>query len=251
MKTYQRVPVYNMKIKHKTYFVGATLPEMLIVLMISMLIVSILVSLLMRIHQYRQQQQQQLQLQNQVHKALQLMSKDLRRAGYHAVKQENNLALFQIDGKSIQLNQEKSSYYQCVMFFYDLNMDGCIGSQRKNQACIENGRNSSTKLNEELFGYRYGNNNIEMLLMEKNSFVEECRAEECQRHLNNSACTAKRWYKLLPESYIVEMLKFNWLPEKKGVQITLKVYLNEQKQIAYQATALVPLLSEVQNAALP
>lgn len=241
----------KMKIKHRTYFVGATLPEMLIVLMISMLIVSILVSLLMMVYQYRQQQQQQLQLQNQVHKALQLMSKDLRRAGYHAAKRENNLALFQIGGKSIQLNQEKSGYFQCVMFFYDLNMDGCIGSQRRNQACIENERNSSSRLDEELFGYRYGNNNIEMLLMEKNSFVEECRAEECQRHLNNSACTAKRWYKLLPESYIVEMLKFNWLPEKKGVQITLKVYLNEQKQITYQATALVPLLNEVQNAALP
>ena len=95
----------KMKIKHRTHFVGATLPEMLIVLMISMLIVSILVSLLMMVYQYRQQQQQQLQLQNQVHKALQLMSKDLRRAGYHAAKRENNLALFQIEGKSIQLNQ--------------------------------------------------------------------------------------------------------------------------------------------------
>ena len=49
----------------------------------------------------------------------------------------------------------------------------------------------------------------------------------------------------------METLKFNWLAEKKGIQITLKVHLNEQKQIAYQATVLVPLLNEVQNAALP
>ncbi len=44
------------------------------------------------------------------------MSKDLRRAGYHAAKRENNLALFQIEGKSIQLNQENPVIFNVLCF---------------------------------------------------------------------------------------------------------------------------------------
>ncbi len=100
--------------------------------------------------------------------------------------------------------------------FYDLNMDGCIGSQRRNQACIENERNSSSRLDEELFGIVTVITILKCCLWIKTVLLNNAELMSADDISIIRNCTAKRWYKLLPESYVVETLKFNWLAEKKG-----------------------------------
>lgn len=241
----QPVPVCPMPRKTTPFLLGVTLPELLVTLAIACLLMMILSNWVLYLYRQQEQRQQQLQLQQAVHSALQLMSKDLRRSGYHFPKSQHNLSLFQWQKRSLTLNLPKQDYYQCAMFFYDLNKDGCIGNQNSNTACTMGAQNNSQNIQKELFGYRLAAGNLEMLFMFAGTINENCTTANCQRHINNPSCYSKGWSKFFDQRYMVRELSFRWLAEQRGLSISLTVSLRSEPTLSYQATALVPLLNEV------
>ncbi|WP_065238680.1 hypothetical protein [Gallibacterium genomosp. 3] len=247
MSRVQPVLVCNINRKTPIFLLGTTLPELLIGLAITSLLIILFSHWVVYLYRYSDQQQQRLQLQQTVHQALQLMSKDIRRAGYHAPLSQNNLSLFQYQKRSLTLNLPKQDSYQCVMFFYDANRDGCIGTSQ-NQGCVANGINQTKDVQKELFGYRLNARQLEMLFMFEDTIPQHCSAISCQQHLNNPSCYSRGWTKVLDEQrYIVQDLAIRWLEEKRGLSIGLTVSLREQPKITYQATTLIPLLNEVKE----
>ncbi|MFC0309579.1 Type II secretory pathway, component PulJ [Gallibacterium trehalosifermentans] len=229
------------------FFIGATLPELLMAIALTSLLVLILSNWLLSLYHYQSQRQQQLQLQQDVHQALQMIRKDLRRSGYHYPNKNNNLALFRYQNKSINLVLPKQDYYQCVLFFYDLNKDGCIGNKQGSESCMLGTRNNTTEIQKELFGYRLAAGNLEVLFMFDKTIDHACSAVSCQQHLNNPTCQSKGWSKYFDSRYRVESLAFRWLPENRGMSVDLTVVLRNQENYRYQATVLIPLLNEVQE----
>ncbi|SPX42263.1 Type II secretory pathway component PulJ [Haemophilus influenzae] len=78
-----------------------------------------------------------LKLQAELQRTLQLIGKDLRRLGFRALNAkltESNLSLFELDeqGTAIFISQEDNAPpNSCVLFFYDLNKNGCIAKVRR------------------------------------------------------------------------------------------------------------------------
>lgn len=228
---------------------GVTLPEILIVLTISSLLILVLSNWVITLYRQQQQQQQLLQLQQMSQSALQMMSKDLRRSGYRRPRLDHNFALFQVQNRSLTLNLAKQDYYQCVLFFYDLNLDGCIGSApNQNQSCVVDGINNSKDIQLELFGYRFQAGNLERLAMfsGENQFIaNRCNTKTCQLHLLNPSCESRGWTKFFDPKFVVKHFAFRWLADQQGVAIELTLALAENPQLGYAATAIVPLINEV------
>ena len=98
---------------------------------------------------YAQTQQQnqrlmlQLKLQAELQRTIQLIGKDLRRVGFRGANQkliEDNLALFELDekGTAITIAQaDNAPSNSCVLFFYDLNSNGCIGEKYTKNTCVK------------------------------------------------------------------------------------------------------------------
>ena len=69
-----------------------------------------------------------------------------------------------------QMNAEKSN--SCVVFFYDLNVDGCIGGQYKGDTCLTNGKNATKEIERELFGYRLNKKMVETRFVAVRAILE-------------------------------------------------------------------------------
>ncbi|MFC0322656.1 Type II secretory pathway, component PulJ [Gallibacterium melopsittaci] len=233
-----------MRYNQRFFLTGTTLPELLIAITVASFLLIMLSNWCISVYHYNVQQQQRLQLQQDVHQALQLMTKDIRRSGYHYPIKNNNLALFRYQNRSINLVLPKQDYYQCALFFYDLNKDGCIGNRQGNNACMQGNQNKSTAIQKELFGYRLMSGNLEVLFMFSGSMNDNCSIVSCQQHLHNPTCNGKGWMKYFDQHYYVEDVAFRWLPENRGIRADLTVSLRDRPNIRYQAQSFIPLINE-------
>lgn len=223
--------------------------QTLLGLMLSLTLSSFLLLTMIGFYNYSQQQNreilQRLQLQAELQRAVQLIGKDLRRAGFRAASDKvvsGNFHLFAQDGNisSLTINQGNS----CVLFFYDLDMNGCIGTKFKSGICAENNKNATQEIERELFGYRLNNNMLETRLTYKNAVNQNCEQEQCRRYIQQSACNGGGWTDLLDEKeYEITQLKFNWLAERKGIEVLLSGNLSDNKDIRYETSIVVPLLN--------
>nr|WP_005587310.1 type II secretion system protein J [Aggregatibacter actinomycetemcomitans] len=153
--------------------------QSLVALMISVALSSSLFLVIMQFYSQHQQQNREmllrLQLQMELQRVIQLMGKDLARSGFRAVNnklKQNNIALFEQENTPsavtiAQVNGEKNN--SCVLFFYDLDANGCIGGNYKGDACVVNGRNNTREIERELFGYRLNQNMLETRLTYKSA----------------------------------------------------------------------------------
>lgn len=223
--------------------------QTLLGLMFSLTLSSFLLLSIISFYHYSQQQNreilQHLQLQAELQRAVQLIGKDLRRAGFRAVSDKvthSNFHLFEQDAKikSLTINQGGS----CALFFYDLDMNGCIGTKFKNGICAEHDRNTTQEIERELFGYRLNNKMLETRLTYKNAVNQSCEKTQCQSYLQPSACNGGGWTDLLDEkTYEITQLKFNWLAGQQGIEVILAGNLTENKAIRYETSIVVPLLN--------
>ncbi|KOE69820.1 hypothetical protein RO04_07740 [Aggregatibacter actinomycetemcomitans] len=228
--------------------------QSLVALMISVALSSFLFLVIMQFYSQHQQQNREmllrLQLQMELQRVIQLMGKDLARSGFRAVNnklKQNNIALFEQENTPsavtiAQVNGEKNN--SCVLFFYDLDANGCIGGNYKGDACVVNGRNNTREIERELFGYRLHKNMLETRLTYKNAVKQNCSQDECRRYTQQSACHHGGWADLLDEKeYEISQLSFDWLSEQKGIEIRLSGRFKHHKQIEYETSMIVPLLN--------
>lgn len=228
--------------------------QTLVALMISVALSSFLLLVIMQFYSQHQQQNREmllrLQLQTELQRVIQLIGKDLARSGFRALSDKltkNNFALFELGNvpSSVfitQMNIERNN--SCVLFFYDLDSNGCIGTGYQEGACISNKRNATKEIERELFGYRLHQKMLETRLTYKNTVKQNCNREECQRYTQQSACNHGGWVDLLDDKvYEISHLSFDWLAEKQGVEIRLAGHFKTNKKIKYETSLVVPLLN--------
>ena len=228
--------------------------QSLVSLMLSISLSSFLFLVILQFYSQHQQQNQEmllrLQLQTELQRVIQLIGKDLARAGFRAVSEKlarNNLSLFEQPNppSAITIAQmETENSNSCVLFFYDLNVNGCIGGQYKGDSCLVNERNTTKEIERELFGYRLNKKMVETRLTYKSAVKQNCSFEDCQRYTQQSACNHGGWVDLLDEKeYEITHLTFDWLAEQKGVEVRLMGNLKQNKKITYETAIVVPLLN--------
>ena len=171
---------------------GETLVGLLISLGLSALLLLLVAQFYAQTQQQNQRLMLQLKLQAELQRTIQLIGKDLRRVGFRAANQkliEDNLALFELDekGTAITIAQaDNAPLNSCVLFFYDLNTNGCIGEKYTKNTCANGVKNVAKNIEKELFGYKLNGKMIETKQTYKNAVNADCRSEECQRALTGS-----------------------------------------------------------------
>ena len=117
--------------------------QTLLALMLSLALSSFLLSVVLSFYGYIQRQNhdvlRKLQLQTELQRVLQTLGRDIRRAGFRALSEgsiQNNLSLFELDetGTAVTIGQSTNSpLNSCVLFFYDVNGNGCIGANKQRE----------------------------------------------------------------------------------------------------------------------
>ena len=232
--------------------------QSLVSLMLSISLSSFLLLVILQFYGQHQQQNREmllrLQLQTELQRVIQLIGKDLARAGFRAVSDKltkDNLSLFEQPSQPsaitiAQMNAEKSN--SCVVFFYDLDVNGCVGGQYKGDSCLVTERNTTKEIERELFGYRLHQKMVETRLTYKSAVKQNCSFEDCQRYTQQSACNHGGWVDLLDEKeYEISDLTFTWLAEQKGIEVRLIGSLKQHKKISYETAIVVPLLNREES----
>lgn len=188
-----------------------------------------------------------LQLQSEVQRAVQLMGKDMRRAGFRAATEKvSNLSWFEAEnGRALQLfSRQKNAEANCAIFFYDIDTSGCIGSAIKNNSCLAGQRNATNQIERELFGYRLDKGMLETRLTYKSAVNSQCLEQECRSYLQQNACESVGWVDLFDSQLIrVHRLHFSWLIEPIAIQIELEASLKKTPHLTYHTNLIVPLLN--------
>lgn len=110
---------------------------------------------------------------------------------------------------------------------------------------MNKGKNATSEIGTELFGYRLNKNMIESRQTYKNSVSQTCSQEQCRSYLQQPACNASGWTDLLDEKdYAISQLEFNWIANRQGIEIILAGYLKSLPDIRYQTNIIVPLLNQ-------
>ena len=223
-------------------------------LLISITISSFLLIVISKFYVFSQteslQWQQRLQLQNELQRILQLISKDIRRAGARSLNpklQQHNFSLFLLNGQQAwniaQDNGETKN--SCAVFLYDLNGDGCIGNRFTGHSCIKNNRNNTAEISTELFGYRLSQKTIKTRTLHKKKTNDHCVQQDCEKYLQAEACSTGSWTDLLDsQQYAVKKLEFTPIENGKGIKIELAGFIRNKPEISYEASSIIPLLNQ-------
>ncbi|BFU59563.1 MULTISPECIES: PulJ/GspJ family protein [Rodentibacter] len=230
--------------------------QTLLSLMISLAISAALLFVISQFYVDTQIQNQKiflrLKLQAEIQRTIQLIGKDLRRAGFRALNDkliESNLNLFELDekGSALIISQaNNAAQNSCVLFFYDLDANGCIGEKYTKNTCINGNQNVAKGIEKELFGYKLNGKMIETKQTYKNTIKVNCQFGECQKALQQSACNAGGgWTDLLDEKeYEITHLQFNRFAEGKGIEIRLGGNLKNYPEIHYETAMVVALWNQ-------
>ena len=216
--------------------------QSLVSLMLSISLSSFLFLVILQFYSQHQQQNQEmllrLQLQTELQRVIQLIGKDLARAGFRAVSEklaQNNLSLFEQPNppSAITIAQMETE-----------NSNSCVGGRYKGNTCLANEKNATKEIERELFGYRLNKKMVETRLTYKSAVKQNCSFEDCQRYTQQSACNHGGWVDLLDEKeYEISDFTFTWLAEQKGVEVRLMGNLKQNKKITYETAIVVPLLN--------
>ncbi|WGE32903.1 hypothetical protein NYR60_06190 [Actinobacillus genomosp. 2] len=209
---------------------------MLISLFLAVGLLIIVSQLYGQFYQNKVKQNELLMLQKESHQLLSYLQQHIQHMGYQGhTREQSNFYLFEKEDKryAIDLNG------RCLLFFYDLNHDGCLGKRAtKNAHCISRQTNQTKELAKEVFGIKLENKSL--YIYDKNT-LEHCTYQECRKLLN--ACRDK-WRKFTSEQdYLVERLLFEWKEENKLLHIALKLTSNRQKAVSYEVNSLVYILN--------
>lgn len=216
-------------------FSGISLIEILLSLTLGSFLLFIL-SKYFSDHYYNQVKQRELlNLQQHTHQLLTYFQQHIQHIGYQGRNRDkNNYNLFLTNNKAYQLNNP-----QCLLFFYDVNGDGCLGSRIKKQECEINGVNNTKDVNKEIFGFTFKNKN---LFVFDDNFFSNCYKNQCQNWSKN--CSQYKWSNITELSdYQVEHLAFNWIKVNQLMKIELQLSSVKLPLVQYQSSVYSYLLN--------
>ena len=225
--------------------------QTLLSLMLSLALSSLLLLVMSQFYTNTQVQNQQmllrLKLQAELQRTIQLIGKDLRRAGFRALNNkliETNVFLFELNeqGGAILISQANNAPQKsCALFFYDLDANGCIGQKYTKNSCLNGNQNTAKEIEKELFGYKLNGKMIETKQTYKTAVKAGCKSAECQQALQQPACNAGGgWTDLLDENeYEITRLQFHRVAEGKGIEVQLAGNLKANPEIHYETAIVV------------
>ncbi|WGE80847.1 hypothetical protein NYR66_07845 [Actinobacillus equuli subsp. haemolyticus] len=219
----------------KTKLSAFSLIELLLSLSLAVFIVLLAAKSYSQFTQNSHKQKEDLFLQKEAHQLVHYFQQHVQHLGFQGANRENsNFSLFEKDKKYYALTKES-----CLIFFYDLNNDGCLGKRKtKNASCIKNDINNTHDLAKEIFGFKLENQ--EIYIYDKNNLTD-CRKRECEKLLN--ACQEK-WKKFTTiDDYKVNKLAFSWKIPEKLLQVNLKLLSVKYKNIEYSTTSYIYILN--------
>lgn len=214
---------------------GFSLIEILISISLGAILLMVFASFSSSLFYTQTKQRELLNLQQKSHQLLSYMQQHIQHIGYQGRNRtQSNYSLFSIHGKSYQLVNS-----QCLVFFYDLNSDGCVGQRHKTLACELAGMNNTQNVNQEIFGFTLRNNHIHIFA--DNSY-KNCYLDQCKNWATD--CESNRWLNLASLSdYTVENLNFSWKIPETLLKIELRLKSVKQPDIQYYSTAYSYLLN--------
>ncbi len=181
-------------------------------------------------------QKELLMLQKEAHQLVNYFQQHIQHLGYQGLNRENsNFHLFEQANKRLNLTEK------CLIFFYDLNGDGCLGKRAtKGANCMNGNLNNSKELAKEIFGFKLENKEIYFYADNK---LENCLVSQCQQLL--SSCN-ETWTKFTStEQFNVDELKFSWEKQDEIMKIDLTVSSVKFAKINYKLTAYVYILNRL------
>lgn len=231
----------NINLMKKIYS-GQTLIQLIIGLGLSVFLIMIL----LKFYSFQQKQYQdlflKLELQQEIHRVLNTISKNLMRTGFIGLsKKESNIELFNLVDPILFSEKKGEIKNSCILFFYDFNIDGCIGDDHIICAKDRINRNNIN----ELYGYRLENGVIKARSYSK-GFKPQCNIYSCPQFFSIEQCNANGWEKLTDENkYHISDLSFNWLDiEKSLLSVYIKASLVGNINISYESHAIIYLINK-------
>lgn len=116
--------------------------------------------------------EQQQRLDNELSSIALKISKDIRRAGAfdhnQTIESKSNVDFFSVHEQGLPASGKAyfrnyiASVGECIVFTYDLNMDGCVGAKLPGADCFLNDKNNTKYPLGDIFGYRKKDNVIEV-----------------------------------------------------------------------------------------
>lgn len=184
---------------------------------------------------YHQVRQKELfHLQADAHQLLHYFNQHFQQLGYQGDKRsDHNFDLFQLNGKSVNI-----PYSSCLIAFYDLNQDGCLGKRKTKTAVCKLGEINNTKdLLKEIFGFKVENKEIYTF---SHNF-DNCTKTECQKLLES--CNGN-WSKFTDVNNMkVNQLTFSWKKENSLLEIILELESAKYADIKYFTKSYIFILN--------
>ncbi len=216
----------------KIRYSALTLLEMLISLALGTIILFSVASFYSEQYLAQLKIQRQINLQKEAHQIVTYLQQHIEHIHFQADNRENsNFFLFLNQGKSYQLTASN-----CLIFFYDLNKDGCLGSGKRK--CFNGEVNNTQEINKEIFGFKLSNQ--EILVYEES--LAKCIKPQCEAILTD--CKRGKWIKMTNKaSYLVTQFQFSWQKADHIIKLELTLTDNADQSIYYQTTAYIYLLN--------
>lgn len=212
-----------------------TLVELLLSLTLGTVLLFSLSGIYRDQYQIQQYQKEKLHLQKQAKQLLDYFHQHIQHSGFQGgFRQQSNFPLFLNQNQSINLVNK-----HCVILFYDLNNDGCIGNRNKKQDCQINQLNMTKELSKEIFGFKLFNQ--ELYIFEDNS-LQDCVGKLCQSLLTQ--CSKGKWRKSSDRNYFkIIALTFSFVNSKKLIEVNLELQSSKYRNIIYQSKRYVYILN--------
>lgn len=220
--------------------------------MLSLTLSSFLLLVILKFYADTQRQNQELfsllKLQMEVQQVMQLMAKDMRRAGFRKPLEDesSNIDLFSVNSQNhlFLFKRDTQKEVSCALFLYDADENGCIGVRNESGLCKASQQNKANDVGRELFGYRLNRSVLETRNLRRNDVDKKCVGSTCQQYLQAQACEKGRWVALLDADEIkFSRLNFQWLIENKLLQIDVAAQLKRQPKLRYETHIIVPIMN--------
>lgn len=225
----QKINVAPVKINYTAF----SLVEILISTALAAFLLLLLSTAYTDFYRIQSQQKEQLYLQAETHQLLHYFQQHFQHIGYQGeLRADSNFELFQLNGRSVNIPHKN-----CLISFYDLNQDGCLGNRRtKTTACKLGELNQTKDILKEVFAFKLENKEIYYF----STNLDNCIKAECQKLLSSCHGT---WSKLTSNNnFKVNKLEFSWKKENILLQIELEIESVKQREI-YAAKSYVFILN--------
>lgn len=185
---------------------------------------------------YRSQikQRELLALQADAHQIINYFQQHFQHSGYQGSKRgDSNFDLFQLNRKSVNIPNK-----HCIMSFYDVNQDGCLGKRRtKTTACKLGDLNNTRDVLKEIFAFKLENNEIYTFSQK----LDTCVKENCSKLLES--CNGA-WSKFTEiNSVKVNKLNFNWKKQDILLEVEIELESVKERNLIYSAKSYIFLLN--------